>query len=536
MYVVDWKLAESLGLKRGEFQGRTALITGSARGIGEATAHTLAALGAEVVIVDQLVEQGQAVAAAICASGGQAKFLRCNLAKQADITQLIPRALAAFGKIDILVNNALRMDVAPVANFDVKKWDLTFAVNVRAPFLLAKAFLPGMLAGNQGTIVNIVAYEGQGLTSAYSATKSASRSLARSISQEVPPGVHVHSFSFVPGVVDTPLIREFVVPQLMAVFGLSEEATLTAISQNPGYSGLVPREHCATALVYTLAHAEEYNGQVADTFDPLRRFGMITMPEIDPNQAPSLGVAGAVSQDIKLYLTGLSDLNHDLQKRIDVRTRELEAARAQSETLLLNILPPPIAERLKHGEVMIADHYDQATVLFADIANFTPLSASLSPQKLVELLNQIFSVFDGIVGRYELEKIKTIGDAYMVVGGVPKSSVNHTERMARAALDMIPALAEVSRHLNLPLDARIGVHSGPVVAGIIGQQKFIYDLWGDTVNLASRMESHGVQGRIHCTQAVRDRLKDSFHFESRGDIEIKGKGAMPTWFLLGAAS
>src|SRR5512141_2673540 len=130
MYVVDWELIETLGLKRGAFQGRTALITGSARGIGEATAHTLAALGAEVVSVVKLVEQGRAVAAAIRASGGQAKFLRCDLSKQADIARLIPRALAAFGKIDILVNNALRMDIAPVAVFDVKKWDLTFAVNV----------------------------------------------------------------------------------------------------------------------------------------------------------------------------------------------------------------------------------------------------------------------------------------------------------------------------------------------------------------------------------------------------------------------
>src|SRR5512140_850823 len=136
MYVVDWNLAETLGLKRGTFQGRTALITGSARGIGEATARTLAALGAQVVIVDKLVEQGRAVAAAIRASGAQAKFLRCDLSKQADITRLIPRALAAFGKIDLLVNNALRMDVSPVTEFDVKKWDLTFAVNVRAPFLL----------------------------------------------------------------------------------------------------------------------------------------------------------------------------------------------------------------------------------------------------------------------------------------------------------------------------------------------------------------------------------------------------------------
>jgi class 3 adenylate cyclase len=182
---------------------------------------------------------------------------------------------------------------------------------------------------------------------------------------------------------------------------------------------------------------------------------------------------------------------------------------------------------------MIADRYEQATVLFTDIANFTPLSARLAPERVVELLDQIFTAFDSIVGRYELEKIKTIGDSYMVVGGLPNTMKDHTERVARAALEMIPALDSIARNLNLPLAARIGIHRGPVVAGVIGRHKFIYDLWGDTVNIASRMESHGLANHIQCSGAVYEALPTGFVFESRGSVDIKGKGPMPTWFLTG---
>ena len=182
---------------------------------------------------------------------------------------------------------------------------------------------------------------------------------------------------------------------------------------------------------------------------------------------------------------------------------------------------------------MIADRYEQATVLFADIVNFTPLSARMAPERLVELLDQIFSAFDSIVGHYELEKIKTVGDSYMVVGGLPNTMKDHTERVARVALEMTPMMGNIARDLNLPLDIRIGIHRGPVVAGVIGRHKFIYDLWGDTVNIASRMESQGVANHIQCTEAVHDALSTGFLFESRGSVDIKGKGPMPTWFLTG---
>ena len=206
---INTDLMDILGLTEGSFAGRVALVTGSARGIGEATVRALAFLGAKVIIVDRLAEQGRAVAASIRKAGRQARFLRCDLSKPGDISRLIPRAQAVFGPIDLLVNNALYVSVAPLVAYDLKEWEYTFAVNARAPFLLIKAFLPGMIARGGGTLVNVVAYEGTPLAAIYAATKSATRSMARSVAQEIPPGVPVHAFSFVPGIVDTPMFRTF---------------------------------------------------------------------------------------------------------------------------------------------------------------------------------------------------------------------------------------------------------------------------------------------------------------------------------------
>ncbi|HEX5826384.1 MAG TPA: adenylate/guanylate cyclase domain-containing protein [Candidatus Limnocylindrales bacterium] len=217
-------------------------------------------------------------------------------------------------------------------------------------------------------------------------------------------------------------------------------------------------------------------------------------------------------------------------------TAEREQARLalENERLLLNILPEPIARRLREGEPLIADRFEDVTLMFADIAEFTRLSASMSADELVRVLNDVFSVFDGLVDRHGLEKVKTIGDAYMVVGGLPEWSADHTARVAAMAVDLADSIARIESARRLGIAFRIGIHCGPVVAGVIGTRKFIYDIWGDTVNTASRMESSGVPGRIQVTDRVRDRLVERFRFESRGLIDIKGKGPMPTWFLDGA--
>ena len=216
--------------------------------------------------------------------------------------------------------------------------------------------------------------------------------------------------------------------------------------------------------------------------------------------------------------------------------RLLGEERARSERLLLNILPAPIAERLKASEDSIAEHSDGVTVLFADIVDFTPLSAHKTPRALVELLNRIFSEFDTLADAHGLEKIKTIGDAYMAVAGLPEPWPDHAPRAARMALAMRDAVARVSAETGEELALRIGLHSGPVVAGVIGRRKFAYDMWGDTVNTASRMESHGLPGAIHCTEATAMLLKGAFQLQPRGAMEIKGKGEMHTFLLIGATA
>lgn len=213
--------------------------------------------------------------------------------------------------------------------------------------------------------------------------------------------------------------------------------------------------------------------------------------------------------------------------------RALALEQEKSERLLLNILPAPIAERLKASGGTIADGFSDATVLFSDIVGFTPLSATLTPARLVEVLNALFSEFDRLAEVNRVEKIKTIGDAYMVCAGLPEPAADHAERVAEMALGMREALERFNAERGLTLRIRIGVNSGPVVGGVIGLKKFIYDLWGDTVNTASRMESHGVPGQIQVTEATRALLSKKYAFEARGPIEVKGIGKMPVFLLTG---
>jgi len=203
----------------------------------------------------------------------------------------------------------------------------------------------------------------------------------------------------------------------------------------------------------------------------------------------------------------------------------------KSETLLLNILPKEISDILKNESRTIADHFDGASILFADVVDFTPLSATMTPAELVELLNEVFSVFDLLVEKFELEKIKTIGDCYMVASGVPRPRPDHAIVLVNLALEMRDY---VNQHefFGHKLAFRMGINSGPVVAGVIGTKKFIYDLWGDAVNTASRMESHGQEGIIQITRATYDLVKDEFACEPHGSVNVKGKGEMKVWHVM----
>jgi guanylate cyclase len=206
----------------------------------------------------------------------------------------------------------------------------------------------------------------------------------------------------------------------------------------------------------------------------------------------------------------------------------------KSERLLLNVLPKEIAQILKEDDQTIATRFPAITVLFADVVGFTPLSQDLSPEELVRVLNEVFSYFDSLVERYRLEKIRTIGDSYMVASGVPVPREDHAHALARMALDMVGYVSPTGGPATRPLVFRLGISSGPAVAGVIGKAKFQYDVWGDTVNTASRMESHGVPGKIQLSQSTYALVKDDFVCEPRGVVDVKGKGPMETWFLVGA--
>ncbi|MDM8563384.1 adenylate/guanylate cyclase domain-containing protein, partial [Candidatus Marithioploca araucensis] len=229
--------------------------------------------------------------------------------------------------------------------------------------------------------------------------------------------------------------------------------------------------------------------------------------------------------DVSVYL-------HETLQYSEFKAKlQLQSEQNKSERLLLNILPASIIRRLKQKQTIVADNFSDVTVLFADIVGFTEMSGRTSPTKLLEMLNDIFSMFDTLVEQYELEKIKTIGDAYMVVAGLPEPCVENTVKIADLALEMHKSIVKFNELYHKKLQIRIGIHTGPAIAGVIGIKKFAYDLWGDTVNTASRMESHGVANKIQVSDSVYEELKADYLLSKRGKIQIKGKGEMVTYFL-----
>ena len=249
---------------------------------------------------------------------------------------------------------------------------------------------------------------------------------------------------------------------------------------------------------------------------------------IEVNPAYSKKMHVALNVGLVVYLTGFSFYIYSIFLKAE---EQLQLERRKSDDLLHNILPAEIAARLKARQELIADRCDAISILFADLVGFTALSERICPEEVVQVLNEVFSHFDMLAEKYGLEKIKTIGDAYMVVGGLPTARPDHAEAVAEFALEAMKFIRVYSAGNGETLNMRVGINCGPVVAGVIGKRKFSYDLWGDTVNTAARMESHGVPGKIQVTAAVRDHLQERYRLEGRGPVQIKGKGVMETYFL-----
>ena len=282
--------------------------------------------------------------------------------------------------------------------------------------------------------------------------------------------------------------------------------------------------------------------QVMEALKDIERDGYLPVLVITAQPEHKVRALKAGAKDFVSKPLDLAEVLTRVYNMLEVRLLHLETRRLYqqvlaeqqvSERLLLNVLPQSVAERLKADAGIIADSFPAVTVLFADLVGFTQLSESMSPERLVALLNEVFTLFDAIGDHRGLEKVKTIGDAYMAVAGLPAHAADHASRAAHMALDMLAALDDLNRRNGSSLQVRIGIHSGAVVAGVIGKRKFIYDLWGDAVNTASRMESQGVPARAQVTEATRLQLEAHFTVEERGSVEIKGKGEMRTWLLRG---
>jgi class 3 adenylate cyclase len=276
--------------------------------------------------------------------------------------------------------------------------------------------------------------------------------------------------------------------------------------------------------------------EITVSLDEQHGYLLLAPPEITGRyqriQLPAM-VDAYMVENIKNILNRLTreELFLDLERQVKKRTAELALESERSEKLLRNMLPQQIAERMKDGETIADSH--EASVLFADISDFTILAKGRGAEEVVSLLDQVFRKFDDIAQRHALEKIKTIGDCYMAAAGLPVAQADHVDRTILAGLDIIEAMRELRDELDIAIDVRVGVHTGPLVAGVIGSKKYSYDVWGDTVNVASRMESHGVTGHLHVSHDVRVLLGKRFRVEDRGTIDIKNRGSMRTWLVHG---
>jgi adenylate cyclase len=323
-----------------------------------------------------------------------------------------------------------------------------------------------------------------------------------------------------------------------------------ASTRNPSQVCELHRKNHFDLIVLDLQMPEMDGFQVMEALKGVETNGYLPVLVITAEPSHKLRALKAGARDFISKPFDLAEVLIRVRNMLEIRLlhgetqtlyQQILAEQKISERLLLNVLPPSIAERLKGrpevtGESfteIIADSFPEVTVLFADIVGFTKFSENLSPEALVAVLNDIFSHFDVIADGRGLEKIKTIGDAYMAVAGLPMPQTDHAQRAAHMALDMVNAMERFNERNRFKLSLRIGISTGAVVAGVIGKRKFLYDIWGDVVNTANRMETHGVSGRIQVSDSTRQQLGEPFMLEDRGPIEVKGKGEMHTWFLTG---
>ena len=533
-------LLRRLDIDHATFDGRVAVVTGTARGLGEHVARGLAWLGADTILLDNRPD-GQRVADEIAALQGKAEFHLVDLRDVAALEAFQQDVLAKRGRIDILVNNAAKMAGYPVVETPIEIWDDLYRTTVRASAYLIANILPGMKARKSGVIANTVAAEGLSYDAPFSSAMVGQRSMVLSLAGEATAAAGVSVFGFAPGVMDTPLVTADRA-HFEKYHGMTLEEWIRDYVDNPGYEGLMPPEDAAASYIYCLAHAREYHGQIADAFHPLIGHGIITPRTIEKQTAERPGHNDDGIWATTDYVRGISALNRNLEMRIDERTRELEEANQQLaeqkryiedvSTRISRYLPQQLYQSIFRGEIGegIESRRKPLTVFFSDIRDFSIRTERLEPEALSEVLNSYFSTMMEIARAHGATVDKFIGDAILAFFGEPE-----TEGPERDAVRCISMAVEMQRSMSAmgnaftrhglqePLEIRIGINSGHCTVGNFGSfDRMDYTIIGSPVNVAARLQTACEPGGILVSASTRALAGDRFRFESRGSISLKG--------------
>ena len=537
------EILNQLQLQPGTFSGRVAVVTGGARGIGEHVGACLAHLGATVILLD-MREEGASTAERLRGNQRRVEFAHIDLRDMAALERFQRDALAEYGRIDILVNNASKLKFEHFQEASTDLWEDLHQTTVRASAYLAARFMPKMIEQGFGIICNTLAPEVFSYATHFAAAMAGQRAMALSLAGEVPEDSGVSVFGFVPGVVDTPLVREQV-STIPKFFGMSQEERLNETISLPGYDGdgyarLMPADHCAAAYVYCLAHAPEYHGQIADAFQPLIEYGVVT-PK-DGELRPKLPTDRPMDRQLDDYIQGVATEQRNLETRIVERTKELEGANrklAQQSQRFEDIsakisryLPRQVYESIFAGEfdADIGHQRKNLTVCFTDLCDFAHKTERLEPEALSEILNRYFSEMTEIARSHGATIDKFIGDAIMIFFGDPNTQGPTEDACAcvAMAIEMQQHMAAITERydrlgLNDPLKMRVGINSGYCTVGNFGSYERVdYTIFGSPVNIASRLQEIGDPGSIWITKNTQALIKSQFTAIPLGGMRLKG--------------
>ena len=538
-------LYEQLGLSPSTFDGRVAVVTGAARGIGEQVAWGLAMLGAYVVLLDVL-EEGEHAAAKIRGNDRSAEFFRADLRDLQALDRFQRHMYDAHGGVDILVNNASKLRFTYFQDAPIDDWDDLHTTTVRASAFLSQKFLPQMISREYGIICNTMGANAFSQAAYFAAAMAGQKSMILSLAGELGDDSGVSVFGFAPGNVDTPMVRALT-PHFPRFFGMSHEEFIERVVRNPGYHGsgfdsLMPAEHCGASYVYCLANAKAYHGQIADAFHPLIEHGVISPHDESEASEHHREDLPKSAWQVYDYLHGHAEVNRNLEVRIAEKTKELEEANrslAEQKKRFEDVsekvsryLPRQIYQSIFSGRINaeLTSRRKHLTVFFSDIRGFTNKAERLEPEALTSILNLYFSEMAEIAEAFGATIDKFIGDAIVAFFGDPESQGNEEDayRCVAMAVEMQRRMASLQSDfarfgLMEPLETRVGINSGYCAVGNFGSRdRLEYTIVGTPVNIAARLQEACDPNAILISKSTRVLLGNRLGLQQGATLKLKG--------------